>query len=778
MSGAYTVSVRGLCEFTARSGDLSARFTPAPTAQQGIAGHQRAAARRGPGYQRELTLEGRHHLLKVRGRADGYDPGLNRLEEFKTHRGDLERMPANQRGLHWAQLKMYGAMLCAKRGLPGLELALVYVDIENDTETCFREPIAALELQREFDDLCARFLAWAVREMAHREHRDRWLIGLTFPHASLRSGQRQMAVAVYRAAVGGEALLVEAPTGIGKTIGSLFPMLKAVPRQRLDKVYFLVAKTSGREPVRHALEQFGTGAEAPALRVLELIAKEAACEFPGRACEAQSCPLARGFYDRLAAARTLAIETLHLDRNSVRRAALAHQVCPYYLTQELIRWCDVIVGDYNYFFDTRAILHGLTQENQWRIGLLVDEAHNLLARARDMYSASLVPAVFADALRAAPPALWRPLAEVEREWRAIHGTQANAYAAHAFVPETFIASLRQATTSLAEHMAQESAAPERSTPGPSTQDRALLTFYFQALHFCRMSEEFGGHSLFDVTQQGATATPCIRCVNPGDFLRPRFATAATAVLFSATLSPGAFYRTLLGLPESTAWINVASPFDQRQLEVRIEPRISTRYHDRARSLGPIVELMARQYRARPGNYLAFFSSFDYLDAVLGLFQARVADIPVWRQTRGMSTAERAGFLARFTPTGAGIGFAVLGGAFAEGIDLPGERLIGAFIATLGLPQVNQVNREIERRLEALFGSGYEYTYLYPGLQKVVQAAGRVIRTATDRGTVILIDDRFQGARVRRLLPGWWQVQRQGGGAYLNAPDDNSYYLIK
>lgn len=763
MTAAYTVSVRGLCEFTAKGGDLSARFAPAPTAQQGIAGHQRAAARRGPGYQRELTLEARHHILEVRGRADGYDPGFNRLEEFKTHRGDLDRMPANQRGLHWAQLKMYGAMLCAKRGLAGLELALVYVDIENDTETCFRDQVAAEDLEREFNDHCARFLAWAIREKAHRELRDRRLEALKFPHESLRSGQRQMAKAVYRAAVVGEALLVEAPTGIGKTVGSLFPMLKAVPRQRLDKLFFLVAKTSGREPVRHALELLGKGAETPALRVLELIAKEAACEFPGRACEAQSCPLARGFYDRLPAARALAIETLPLDRDSVRRAALSHHVCPYYLTQELIRWCDVIVGDYNYFFDTSAILHALTQENQWRVGLLVDEAHNLLARARDMYSASLVPAVLDDALCAAPPGLKRPLAEVEWAWRAIHGTQADAYAVHPLVPATLIASLRQATTELAEHMAHVPVPPERSTSDSSTPDRALLTFYFQALHFCRMSEQFGSHSLFDVTRQGAESTLCIRCVNPGDFLRPRFAAAATAALFSATLSPGAFYRTLLGLPDNAAWISVPSPFEERQLEVRIEPRISTRYHDRARSLGPIVELMARQYRTRPGNYLAFFSSFDYLEAVLRLFVVRVADIPIWRQTRGMSATERGAFLARFTPTGAGIAFAVLGGAFAEGIDLPGERLIGAFIATLGLPQVNEVNCEIERRLEALFGSGYEYTYLYPGLQKVVQAAGRVIRTATDRGTVILIDDRYQGARVRQLLPEWWRVQRQDGG---------------
>jgi Rad3-related DNA helicase len=230
------------------------------------------------------------------------------------------------------------------------------------------------------------------------------------------------------------------------------------------------------------------------------------------------------------------------------------------------------------------------------------------------------------------------------------------------------------------------------------------------------------------------------------------------VLFSATLSPAPFYRSLLGLPPESRWLRVASPFQAEQLDVRIERGISTRYEDRARSLGAIADLLAREVAVQPGNYLAFFSSFDYLAKVLGVFRQRFPDVPVWEQTRAMDAAARTAFLARFAPAGRGIGFAVLGGVFAEGVDLPGDRLIGAFIVTLGLPQVNEVNAEIERRMQALFDAGYEYTYLYPGLQKVVQAAGRVIRGVADRGRLVLIDDRYLSTRVRALLPAWWRVR--------------------
>ena len=326
--------------------------------------------------------------------------------------------------------------------------------------------------------------------------------------------------------------------------------------------------------------------------------------------------------------------------------------------------------------------------------------------------------------------------------------------------------LQQVVSVITDHLAERPAA-----------DSPLLRFYFDALHFTRVLESFGDHSLFDVTVEPASASAsasassntnttaaetsvlCLRNLVPAPFLKPRFAAAHTTTLFSATLNPVDYITDLLGLPDNTAHIDVESPFEASQLRVEVARSVSTRYPHRADSLAPIVALMAAQYARAPGNYLAFFSSFDYLQQVAGLLRTTHPMLVVWEQSRAMDEAARAQFLARFTPTSQGIGFAVLGGVFAEGIDLPGQRLIGAFIATLGLPQVNPVNEQVKARLEHLFGSGrgHDYAYLYPGVQKVVQAAGRVIRSPTDHGVVVLIDDRYARPQVQRLLPRWWAL---------------------
>ncbi len=251
----------------------------------------------------------------------------------------------------------------------------------------------------------------------------------------------------------------------------------------------------------------------------------------------------------------------------------------------------------------------------------------------------------------------------------------------------------------------------------------------------------------------------MRNVVPAPFLKPRFAAARSSVLFSATLTPSTFYADTLGLPEDTAWLDVPAPFVAEQLTVRIVRGVSTRFGQRHRSLEPIAHIIASQVEAVPGNYIAFFSSFDYLDQAAEAFCARYPAVATWRQGRRMGEAEREAFLAQFVVDGRGVGFAVLGGSFAEGIDLAGTRLVGAFIATLGLPQVNAVNEELRRRLADAFGAGYDYTYLFPGIRKAVQAAGRVIRTTTDRGSVHLIDDRFARPEVLRLLPRWWKVEK-------------------
>ncbi|MCY0389651.1 ATP-dependent DNA helicase [Robbsia sp. Bb-Pol-6] len=763
--GQYVVAVRALCEFTAKQGDLDLRFTPSPTAQEGIAGHALVRARRPASYEAEIALCGEFGELRVRGRADGYDPARNQLEEIKTTRGDLARMRENHRHLHWAQLKIYGALLCRTRQLDAVRLALVYFDIGSGRETVLTEDWSAAQLQAFFEIHCERFLGWARQELAHRAARDAALAALAFPHADFRPGQRQLAEAVYRGAIGGRRVLAQAPTGIGKTVGTLFPVLKASPGQALDKIFYLAAKTSGRALALEAMRVI----DGKSVRIIELVARDKACEYPGSACHGEACVLARGFYDRLPAARDAALRAGVLDQRTLRETALAHDVCPYYLGQEMVRWSDVIAGDYNYYFDLNAMLHGLAQGNQWRVAVLVDEAHNLLERARGMYSATLDPVALKLLRRIAPEPLKKVLGRVSRAWNALAAetggtpeSTLDAPSAGTLFPAAnarLLPSLQEASAAIADYC----------TEHPVGVDPDLLRFHFDALHFLRIAELFDKRYFSDSLTPaapragGKPSAPVLtlRNIVPAPLLAPRFATAHSTTLFSATLTPWAFYADTLGLPADSVWIDVASPFRPEQLSVRVVETISTRWQDRDRSLQPLVDVIGRQYRARPGNYLSFFSSYDYLQRAIALFRASYPDIPVREQAPRMSEADQAAFLADFTHESRAIGFAVLGGAFAEGIDLPGHRLIGAFIATLGLPQWSPFNEEIRLRMADLFGAahGYDYAYLYPGIRKVVQAAGRVIRAPTDEGVVYLLDDRFARAEVRKLLPDWWQVER-------------------
>jgi Rad3-related DNA helicase len=327
----------------------------------------------------------------------------------------------------------------------------------------------------------------------------------------------------------------------------------------------------------------------------------------------------------------------------------------------------------------------------------------------------------------------------------------DAYRVLPRLPEALLGALRQATAAIGEHTATGAALP------PET-----MALYFDALRLVKLAESFGTHSIVDLTTSPSApagrsdAVLCLRNVVPAPFLKARFAAAHAAVLFSATLSPHHFYADVLGLPEDTAWLTIEPPYRAEQLSVEIVDAISTRYAAREASVVPIAALIGARFGARPGNYLAFFSSLDYLERTFDAFVARHPEVPAWRQTRAMSAPDRSAFLARFVEGGRGVGFAVLGGSFGEGIDLPGTRLIGAFIATLGLPQFNPVNEQMRRTMQAEFGAGFDYVYLLPGLRKVIQAAGRVIRTPTDEGSVLLIDDRYRRPEVRALLPRWWR----------------------
>ncbi len=782
----YNVAVRNLCEFAAKAGDLDLRFTPSPTAQQGREGHQLVASRRGPGQEAEVRLSGTFvsgdTTLVVSGRADGFDAERNVLEEVKTFRGAVEAIAPNHSALHWAQLKVYGCLMCQTRSLERIHLHLVYFDVQQQTEHLQQQECTAAELQSFFNALCTRFLAWAQMEMAHRRRRDVALQAMAFPQAPFRPGQHDLASGVYRACVQSRPLLVQAPTGIGKTIGTVFPALRAMPERGVDKVFFLTAKTPGRQVALDALhmvvarqeQTLGVATDsthagqaqrcAKALRVLELVAREKACEHPDKACHGQSCPLAQGFYDRLESARLAAAERGWLDQGSLRAVALTHSVCPYYLGHEMVRWADVVVGDYNYYFDRSAMLYALTASNNWRVSVLVDEAHNLYSRACSMYSAELAQ-VEALALRGSLPGLLRSrLDEWLNQWQLlVLATQSKKPDAHwcllEELPEAWLRSLQRFNSAVSEHVNEH----------PIDAHGALLPFYFKSLAFAALAEAFGEHSLCELELNGAAEQGAdteqvllrLRNIVPTPFIKPRMDAADSLVLFSATLNPPDYYINLLALPDGTQLLDLPGPFAPEQLAVSIM-RISTRKDDRLASLDALVGAMAEQFTRQAGNYLAFFSSFDYLELALARLQQLYPALPVWAQQRQMQESSRQVFLRQFDADGQGIGFAVLGGVFGEGVDLPGRRLVGAFIATLGLPQFDDVNQAICERMQARFGRGHDYTYLFPGMQKVVQAAGRVIRTPTDTGVVLLMDERYREWRYRRLLPSWWRVSLDKG----------------
>ncbi len=764
----FAVGVRELVEFTARSGDLDLRFGPSPSAQEGLAGHARVADRRGPGYEREVMLGADEPLLSVRGRADGYEARLNRLEEVKTYRGRFESISPDQRSLHWAQAQVYGHLMCQARELPRIELALVYFNLDDERETLLLRSAQASDLAQFYRQQCDRFLAWAQQEMQHQAERAQALHGLDFPLPTLRAGQRELAESTWRAMRAGRCLMAQAPTGIGKTLGTLFPSLKALgmpraPEEAMDKLFYLSAKSSGRylalEALKSLLSQPAHGpARQPPLRVLELLARDKACEHPDKACHGQSCPLARGFYDRLPQARSEAVQSGWLDAVSLREIALKHNVCPYHLGRDLIAWADVVVGDYNHWFDAHAVLFALSMARGWRVGVLVDEAHNLVERGRQMYSVELDEAKLQQVQGLAPAVIAKPLDRLRRQWRSLRRA-AKPYQVLAQLPPSLERALHSLSTSIAAWQAEH----------PQTMIAPLQQLGFDLGQFLLRANQAQSHSLIDLTVDAAGPKPtsrlCVRNLAPAVFLGPRLQGAQASVLFSATLSPRHHYRQMLGVPETALDLELASPFAVEQLKVQVLGRVSTRWADRARSLPALTDVMAAQWLRQPGKYLAFFSSFDYLRQASAALLERHPQVPQWQQESGMDEHRQHAFIERFRTGEPGIGFAVLGGSFAEGIDLPGEQLVGAFVATLGMPPINSVHEEMRRRLHTMLGQGYEHTYLYPGLRKVVQAAGRVIRTPTDRGVLWLMDERYAQPRVRELLPAQWQVQITEG------PDD-------
>lgn len=749
------VSVKTLAEFSAKSGSLDRRFTPSPTAQEGIAGHQEVTLRRGAHYQKELSLSIQYEGLLIRGRADGYDSETHCLEEIKTFYGEFDRLPDNHRQLHWAQAKLYGWMFCTQHQRDSINIALIYFDLGKQQEHRVEEGFRFSELESYSHRLAQNYWQWQQQINARQQQLRFWIDQLPFPHGSFRPAQRQMAESVYKAAATGRILLAEAPTGTGKTLASIFPALKAFNNTPVDKIFYLTAKTTGKQLALDNLQLITSTIPDAPLRVLELTAQEKICLEPGQRCAGDSCPFARNFYDKLTLARQAAYALPLLTKQSLTQLAHTYEICPYYLGMEMSRWVDIVVADFNYYFDTRALLQGLTRELNWHPYLLIDECHNLVERARQMYSAELDRRILLAAKRIAPAPIKKSLERINRLWRDVVKSldfSENPLTLLNSSPEKLNLELTSFTNDYIDFLQQH--------PDHAVQHTLVQEFFFHALNYLEKLELVDHDYCIDMQRsKPKQEILTLRNLIPARLLASTLAYAHSACFFSATLRPAYFYRELLGLPEDAVYLQVPSPFEAHQLQVKVTQDISTRYRDRAAAIAPICAVISQQLRAAEGNYLAFFSSYEFLQQVEQELHQRLAslDITLITQSRRMSEQDREAFIERFSHEQKLLGLAVLGGAFSEGIDLPGDALKGAFIATLGLPQINPVTEHLRQRLQQAFQQGYNFAYLYPGIQKVVQAAGRVIRTQNDTGYLWLLDDRFAQPEVRQLLPEWWDI---------------------
>jgi len=796
----HTVQVRELVEFALRRGDLGAQsqFVGPDRALAGIRGHQKIQRSRPVGYQTEIpveqVVEADEFTLQIRGRIDGLLSTLQEvlLEEIKTVQGTWNHLADP---LHWAQAKCYGFIYARSHALDKLVIQLAYLELPTGMVTELRQSFSFAELSDFFTASTAIYLDWLRERHRWCQERDQSIRALAFPFPAYRPGQRDLAVAAYRVLANGGRLFLAAPTGIGKTISALFPAVKALGEGKLERIFYLTARTVGRAIAEKAVADLRQGGLM--LRTVTLTAREKVCVRSGQPCDPQTCPLALGYYDRVKPAIRDALGREEVNRSTLEAVARKHQVCPFELSLDVSIWSDAVICDYNYVFDPQVYLRRHFAEGGGQYGFLVDEAHNLVDRARGMFSADLDGREILEVRRAikqAAPRCAKALAKLNSGMRKLGGPTAspeepvevsdpsvelNLFPGQATaasetlnssglkslaarggkigvstsreLPETLIALLETALTEAETWLAQ-------NQPAEFRED--LLALYFR-LHSFRRTAELYDERYVTIIENGPSVKVRLFCLDPSFLLRKALARGTAAIFFSATLTPMDYYLTLLGGTPEDPVLQLPSPFPTENLAVFIQDRIQTHFKGRAESLGDVVEAIGTLVQGRRGNYLIYFPSYQYLNAVLQEFQARYPSVSVLVQRPGMTEPERDAFLAAFSVEHGETlaGFAVLGGIFGEGINLAGERLIGAVIVGVGLPQLCVERDLIRDYFQQQNAAGFDYAYTFPGMNRVLQAIGRVIRSETDHGVVLLIDARFNELRYRRLFPAWWRFVR-------------------
>lgn len=762
------ISVGDLVAHLLRSGDLTATFSGPGRARLGTLVHQRLQKSRPPDYRAEVPvsyqIETDRLILTVDGRLDGVFAAAKPpiIEEIKSTTGDPDRLLARQNPVHWGQVLMYASIYAREEQLDSVIARLTYCDIESEQERFEDRPMRLDQLEAFRDDLLARYLRWAHALADWQHRRNASIAALEFPFGNYRPGQREMAVALFRTLREKGQLLVQAPTGIGKSAAALFPAIKMLHAQPDARLFYLTARTTGQKAAKEALGHMRRGGLR--LKSVILTAKEKICFVPEGTCSGEECEYARGHYDRMDPARWALFEHDDFDGDTIAQLARHHRVCPFELALELAFWAECIIGDYNYAFDPRAALRRHLVEDTRPSLLLIDEAHNLVDRSREMFSAELdKKAVYSlqRRLKTPLPRLHRDLGSIYRwmlKQRKQMVSQNQQAVSQPERPDKIVERLQRFARHAEKWLARNLKSEFRAD---------LLEFYFAAHAFLRVAEQYDSTycTLFEAS--GRDWRIRLYCLDPAGPMAANLARCQAAVFFSATLSPSLYYSRMFGCRSQTPILQLASPFAPENLQVMIWDRMSTYYREREASLVPLTRLVAHLASGRPANYLVFLPSYQYLQMLFEKFVQRYPDLRAICQQPHMDADQRAEFLGCFAQNRGGteavpsslVGFAVMGGIFGEGIDLTGEQLSGVVVVGVGLPAICLERDLIRDYFAENDAAGFEFAYMYPGIQRVLQAAGRVIRTESDRGVVVLVDRRYGQGRYRRLLPEAWRCQR-------------------
>lgn len=756
--------IRQLVELIMRSGDIDSRYVSRDRMVEGAKAHRILQKNNRENYEdyrsevplsAEYSYQGMDYLLE--GRADGIFScdGAYTIDEIKTTALPMSYITEDFNIAHWAQAKCYATIFAVQNDLSEIGVQLTYLNLDTRESKQFSRLFTINELKEFLSELIEKYFLWANFSTEWEKRRDISIKALSFPFPVYRKGQRELAVSVYRAIAGGKKLFAQAPTGTGKTISVLFPAIKALGEGKTSKIFYLTAKTITRQVAEEAFEKMRQ--HGLKIKTLTLTAKEKICFCEKPVCHPEICEYAKGHYDRVNNAILDAIEECDdLSRNTIEKYAKSHKVCPFELSLDLSLLADCIICDYNYVFDPRAHLRRFFADNNGDYVFLIDEAHNLVDRSREMFSAQLWKTHFHKVkkeYKGKSKAFDKILNNINRimiDLRKKCGEQ--EYFITAEKQMDFISVINQYTAAC-ERMLKE----DRSLG----EDNDFLQLYFDSLGFIDIADSYDERYITFIESERNEVTVKLFCLDPSYLLGEALKRGTSAVLFSATLTPLAYFREILGGGEEDKMLLLDSPFDKRRLCVMAADKVSTKFKDREQSRSEITRLLSSFLSCKKGNYMVYFPSYKYMDDVFAEFSRTYPHITAVKQETVMSEEEREAFLSRFqdNPEKTYVAFCVLGGIFSEGIDLKGSRLIGAVIVSVGLPQLSVEQNIIRDYFNGKNGMGYEYAYLYPGMNKVLQAAGRVIRSESDTGAVLLIDERFSHKNYLGLFPRHWHPCR-------------------